>query len=179
MEPLTKLGDSIMTELSKHATDVWTLKSPDETRSLADRIADGLTRETCLGLIGPLGAGKTTLVKGIVDALGGDGDSVRSPTYALVQRYTETDPTVVHADLYRTEGPDQQETIGLGEHFGSALTLVEWAERWTLGWPDGTTTLLFEHVDESTRRIHRLPSAPDELEASVRESVFPSEGVLD
>lgn len=168
-----------MSELESLATDHWVLESPEATRDRAERFAETLSAGDCLGLIGPLGAGKTTFVKGVVGALGGDPDSVRSPTYALVQSYPEATPSVAHADLYRTEGPDQQETLGLQEYFGRAVTLVEWAERWSLGWPEDAVTLLFEHRDETTRSIYRLDESPDELDDSLLQAVFPSEGVLD
>lgn len=168
-----------MDDLKTDPAEDWKLETPEATREVADQFARSLSEDHCLGLIGPLGAGKTTFVKGIVEGLGGDGDAVRSPTYALVQRYPETTPTVVHADLYRTEGPDQQETLGLEEHFGNALTIVEWAERWSLGWPENTTTLLFEHESETTRSIHRIDASPDELDETILRSVFPSDGVLD
>ncbi|MFB6346491.1 MAG: tRNA (adenosine(37)-N6)-threonylcarbamoyltransferase complex ATPase subunit type 1 TsaE [bacterium] len=168
-----------MSRLDSHASDRWTLESPEETRRLGEELSSNWSEGDCLSLIGPLGAGKTTFVKGTVEGLGGTDSTVRSPTYALVQRYPETDPQVVHADLYRTEGPDQQETIGLEEYFATSLTMVEWGERWSLGWPEPCRTLLFVHRNQSTREIGLIERSPEAIDDAVLESVFPSEGVLD
>ena len=83
-----------------------------------------------VGLSGPLGAGKTTFVQGVVAALAPDADLyVSSPTYAIVQAY-ETTPPVVHMDLFRIDGLDELEAIGYRDHyFGKVLTLVEWFDR--------------------------------------------------
>jgi tRNA threonylcarbamoyladenosine biosynthesis protein TsaE len=81
-------------------------------------------------LIGNLGAGKTTLTKGIVEGLGvAAADAVSSPTFTLIHQYGEDDP-VFHIDLYRLEQARQVESLGLDDLFRSgALVLLEWAER--------------------------------------------------
>lgn len=75
-------------------------------------------------LSGPLGAGKTTFARAILNALGWSGP-VRSPTFTLLQVY-ETQPPVAHVDLYRVLGA---EGIGLEEYFDSHLCLIEWPDR--------------------------------------------------
>lgn len=168
-----------MDSLEAKAVGQWTTESSEETRLAGREFASDRTIGECFGLVGPLGAGKTTFVKGLVGSLGGDPSSVRSPTYALVQQYPEAEPTVTHADLYRTEGPDQQETLGLVEYFDHSLTVVEWAERWTLGWPDNTSTLLFSHESQTVRHVYLLEESPDEIDESQIEELFPPEGILD
>lgn len=80
-------------------------------------------------LSGELGAGKTTLVRGLIHALGHDG-AVRSPTYTLVEPYEFESGFVLHLDLYRLAGTDDLEPLGIREAVGSgALMLVEWPER--------------------------------------------------
>lgn len=82
-----------------------------------------------LFLTGELGAGKTTLARGLLAALGVTG-TVRSPTYTLIELYTLPRLTVVHADLYRLFDPDELEALGLRDlHAPGHLWIVEWPER--------------------------------------------------
>lgn len=79
-------------------------------------------------LSGPLGAGKTTLVRGVLTALGHEGE-VPSPTFAIVQPYDATSLPLAHADLYRIENPLELEEIGLDDSLLDGALLVEWPER--------------------------------------------------
>jgi tRNA threonylcarbamoyladenosine biosynthesis protein TsaE len=79
---------------------------------------------------GPLGAGKTVLCRGILSAMGYEGE-VASPSYAIVHNY---DPPlvnipIVHADLYRINAPDELDELGLLDDRADCITLIEWAER--------------------------------------------------
>jgi tRNA threonylcarbamoyladenosine biosynthesis protein TsaE len=79
-------------------------------------------------LSGPLGAGKTTLVRGVLIALGHAGE-VPSPTFAIVQPYDTTTLPIAHADLYRLEDPAEIEELGLEDQLIDGALLVEWPER--------------------------------------------------
>lgn len=82
-----------------------------------------------LYLHGDLGAGKTTLARGLLQAMGETG-AVRSPTYALMAEYEPAGRRVLHLDLYRLESPDDLLALGLADHLpGSTLWLIEWPER--------------------------------------------------
>ena len=110
------------------------LSSPDETAAFAREFASSL-RPGDLALIdGPLGAGKTTLVRGIAVAMGADPAMVSSPTFVVAQVYPtgEGRPDLVHVDAYRLTGDDGEELEQLGWDrlaSGNAVVLVEWGER--------------------------------------------------
>lgn len=102
-------------------------------------------------LSGDLGAGKTTLVRGLLNALGHAGE-VPSPSFAIVQPYEEIDPPVWHVDLYRIENPGELDELGL-DSVGEAALVVEWPERAGDGrWP-GALRLTLEIVGETSRRL--------------------------
>ena len=119
--------------------NVFERRAPDlaSTGAVAARVAAIARLATAggqplvIGLSGPLGAGKTTFVQGVVAALDPDGDHyVTSPTYAIAQSY-ETWPRIAHLDLYRLESLEDLESIGYRElYFGEgAVAFVEWIER--------------------------------------------------
>ena len=103
--------------------------SEEETIELGRRIARSLPRRAVILLIGNLGAGKTTLAKGIVSGLGAaPPEEVSSPTFTLIHEYGGG--RVYHVDLYRLEKPEEVATLGLEEIFErDAVTLIEWGER--------------------------------------------------
>lgn len=99
-----------------------------ETTSYGERIAAHLKGGEVIALIGDLGAGKTTLAKGIARGLGVE-DEVVSPSFTLIQQY-EGRLALTHIDLYRLDGSEEFEMIG-GEEFlyTDGVTLIEWAEK--------------------------------------------------
>jgi tRNA threonylcarbamoyladenosine biosynthesis protein TsaE len=107
--------------------------SEEETIALGRSIAKMLPKRAVVLLIGKLGAGKTTLAKGIASGLGAvAADDVSSPTYTLIHEYGQTPEglPVYHIDLYRLDRPEEVATLGLDEIFNSdAVVLIEWGER--------------------------------------------------
>jgi tRNA threonylcarbamoyladenosine biosynthesis protein TsaE len=101
--------------------------SEEETIALGERLARELPTRQVVLLIGPLGAGKTTLAKGIVKGLGAASpDDVSSPTFTLIHEYGR----VYHIDLYRLDEPREVATLGLDDLFDrEAIVLIEWGER--------------------------------------------------
>jgi len=105
---------------------------------LGQMISQGLRPGMQLHLIGGLGAGKTTLVRGILRGLGYDG-TVKSPTYTLVESYTLPQITLYHFDFYRVKHPGEVEAIGFRDYRAEdAICLIEWPELagHTVGKPD-------------------------------------------
>lgn len=103
--------------------------SEEETIELGRQIARELPRRAVVLLIGNLGAGKTTLAKGIISGLGAaEREEVTSPTFTLIHEYGGG--RVYHVDLYRLDTPAQVATLGLDELFDrEAVVLVEWGEK--------------------------------------------------
>src|SRR3954452_12724234 len=101
--------------------------SEDQTAALGRAIADRVRPGTIIGLIGPLGAGKTRLVRAVAEALGVDPGAIASPTFVLIHEYEGRLP-VYHFDTYRLPNPDAFEDLGLADYWQSGVCLVEWAD---------------------------------------------------
>ncbi len=105
------------------------LTNENEMLELGAKLARLLLGEGVLHLSGDLGAGKTTLCRGILHAMGHSG-AVKSPTFTLVEPYQLSESEVYHFDLYRLGDPGELEYIGIDEYFGSnKLCLIEWPEK--------------------------------------------------
>ncbi len=136
------------------ASRVWTTASAEETIALGKQLAAGLLPPLVILLYGALGAGKTTLAKGLISGLAGvsEGD-VTSPTFTLLHTFHNHWP-VIHVDLFRVDGQRDLASLGLEDLFSEpAVILIEWPERLLLrtDWP--AVTVRLDHKDETTRRI--------------------------
>lgn len=146
-------------QFSLEATPNHTLALADDaaTRALGAALATTLEPGTFLGLIGTLGAGKTTLVQGMSQASGVDGAT--SPTYTLVNLY-DGHPPIVHMDLYRLETGDDLESIGYWDYVeaADALLCVEWLNHIPDAWPGSGVVLELTKPDNG--RLARLWASP-------------------
>jgi len=129
---------------------VITRQLPDEaaTQGFGGRLASALAGGGLLFLRGELGAGKTTLVRGLLRAFGHAG-AVRSPTYTLVEPYEVGSRQLFHLDLYRLGDPEELEFLGLREILDAeAICLVEWPERGAGLLPAPDLELFLEYAGE-------------------------------
>ena len=125
----------------------------EATIALGERLAAELPRKGVVLLIGNLGAGKTTLAKGIVKGLGAaHPDDVASPTFTLIHEYGGG--RVYHVDLYRLDEPRQVATLGLDDLFDrDALVLIEWGERFPQLLPAERTEIRIRVLESDEREI--------------------------
>ncbi len=128
-------------------------RSEEETIALGREIALTLSPGAVL-LIGNLGAGKTTLAKGIVGGLNATPpDEVSSPTFTLIHQYGDAAP-VFHIDLYRLDDQREVENLGLDDLFNSgSVVLLEWAERFPALLPRQRTEIRLVTLPDDTRKI--------------------------
>ena len=103
------------------------LVGEEETAAIGAALAGQIRPGDVIRLAGPLGVGKTALARGLIAALGHQGD-VPSPSFAIVQPYDDLEPPVWHVDLYRIEDLSEIDELGL-DGAADAVLLVEWPER--------------------------------------------------
>ena len=129
-------------------------KSEEETIAAGEQLARALPSRATVLLIGNLGAGKTTLAKGIVKGLGAASpEDVSSPTFTLIHEYGEA-PKVYHIDLYRIDTARELESLGLDELLEQeAVVLVEWGERFPQVWPADRIEVRLEALENGVREI--------------------------
>ena len=135
------------------------LATPQATEEFGRSLAALLQPGDVIALFGDLGAGKTTLTRGLLLGLG-FAEDVASPTFPIVQVYEDLEPPVWHVDLYRIENPDEALELGLDEARADAALIVEWPER--LGpalWRDALQLHLAAGSDGARSLTARVPPA--------------------
>jgi tRNA threonylcarbamoyladenosine biosynthesis protein TsaE len=167
----------------KHSSIVKTLLWPDEaaTEAFANTLAKALTRalpegrfDACVALQGDLGAGKTTLVRYLLRALGVTG-RIKSPTYAVVEPYELPGLALWHFDFYRFADPQEWEEAGFRDLFASpGLKLAEWPEKVASMLPVADVDIRLTTLDDGTRSV-TLTGNTSTGETLVR-SVMPAGG---
>jgi tRNA threonylcarbamoyladenosine biosynthesis protein TsaE len=133
---------------------VWRTSSDEETIALGELIAAELPQRAVVMLIGELGAGKTTLAKGIVRGLGAaELDQVSSPTFTIVHEYG-VERKVYHIDLYRLETEREVVALGFEEILDrEAVVLIEWGERFPALLPAERLEIRIEAEEDDARVV--------------------------
>lgn len=129
-------------------------KSPSETEELGRKLGNFLKMRggATVCLYGDLGAGKTTLIKGIASAFDIPERDIGSASFVIVAEY-ETTPPFYHIDLYRVERENDIDDLGIWEYIGSGgIAVVEWAERLS-ELPEDVIKVKMNYVDENSREI--------------------------
>ena len=135
------------------------LTDPAATEAAGAALAALLRSGDIITLDGALGAGKTTLVRGLLAALGHSGE-VPSPTFAIVQPYDDLPLPLWHADLYRLQDPSELDELGLDTVLDDGALVVEWPDRAGTGAFALALALSLEEQPDGARRLTaRVPAA--------------------
>ena len=129
--------------------------SAAETVALGRKLAAQLKPPKLVVLCGELGAGKTTLVKGIAEGFHAAAqDAVTSPTFTLIHEYRGPKANVFHVDLYRVDTPRELETLGLDDLFDArSVILIEWGEKFPRFDRERDAEIAIERLAENDRKI--------------------------
>ena len=135
------------------------LADPAASEAFGARLATLVRAGDVVTLSGPLGAGKTSIARGVLHALGLEGEAP-SPSFAIVQPYVppEVRVPVLHVDLYRLDDPAELDELGLDEARWDSLLLVEWPEHGGR-WDDALALTLAIEPDGARRLTARVPPA--------------------
>ena len=130
-------------------------RSPEETIALGSTVAEMLTPPKIVLLRGDLGAGKTTLVKGIAEGFhAASEEDVTSPTFTLIHEYHGPEAILYHIDLYRVDTLRQLETLGLDDLIAeNSVLLIEWGEKFARFEREQDVEIALERVGENERRV--------------------------
>jgi tRNA threonylcarbamoyladenosine biosynthesis protein TsaE len=136
-------------------TSQTTTHSAEETIAYGRRLAAELSPPLLVLLRGDLGAGKTTLVKGIAEGFEAAlAEDVTSPTFTLIHEYRGPRATLYHIDLYRIDTPRELETLGLDDLLApNCILLIEWGEKFPRFERDKNVEIILEQMGETERRI--------------------------
>ena len=133
----------------------YTTNSPEETIALGRELASLLAPPKIVILRGDLGAGKTTLVKGIAEGFNAAShDDVTSPTFTLIHEYRGPAATIYHIDLYRIDTQRELETLGLDDLMTeNSVLLIEWGEKFPRFERERDVEIALERISENARQI--------------------------
>ena len=139
--------------LSNTETKTYASHSPEETRALGARLASRLRAGDVVALSGELGAGKTALTAGALEALGCEGPFA-SPTFAIVREYEGGSFRCAHFDMYRISNDDELYSTGFYDYLdGERILFIEWSDNIAFALPDGVISVALTGSGEAEREI--------------------------
>ena len=141
----------------------WKLVSTSHrhTDRLGQVIGRVLRGGETIALYGPLGAGKTALVRGIAQGLGASPTAISSPTFVIIHEYDQGRLPLAHVDLYRIRSPHELESTGLIEYFsGQTVTAIEWADKGLAALPQDRIEIALNHRAARSRTIQLSATGP-------------------
>ena len=146
----------------------WETTSAAETHALGKALGEACVEREVMALVGPLGAGKTCLVRGIAEGLGVPTELVTSPTFVLIHEYAGR-LALYHADLYRLEERDAVNGLGLEEYTETpGVTVIEWAEKAPAVLPRDHLWITLDHLGGDRRRVALHPRGARSAELAAR-----------
>ncbi len=133
----------------------FTTNSAEETTALGRKLVEHLQPPKLVLLRGDLGAGKTTLIKGIAEGFHAAAqEDVTSPTFTLIHEYRGPNVAVYHIDLYRVDTPRELMTLGIDDLFDdNAVLLIEWGDKFERFRRERDVEIAIERTGENSRRI--------------------------
>jgi tRNA threonylcarbamoyladenosine biosynthesis protein TsaE len=133
----------------------FTTRSPEETVALGRKLAAELKPPKLVVLTGDLGAGKTTLIKGIAEGFdAAKQEDVTSPTFTLIHEYRGKDADVFHIDLYRVDTARELQTLGIDDLMDErSVILMEWGEKFARFQSERDVEIRIERLGESDRKV--------------------------
>jgi tRNA threonylcarbamoyladenosine biosynthesis protein TsaE len=141
----------------EHSLAAWETSSAEATHAIGKLLGESCAGGETIALIGPLGAGKTCLVRGLAVGLGAPAEAVTSPTFVLIHEYAGRAP-LYHVDLYRLDERDAVNGLGLEEYLESpGVTVIEWADRAPAVLPGDHLQITLEHLGGDRRRVTLRP----------------------
>jgi len=146
----------------------WETTSAAETHVIGKALGEACAEHEVMALVGPLGAGKTCLVRGIAEGLGVPTELVTSPTFVLIHEYAGRLP-LYHADLHRLEERDAVNGLGLEEYTETpGVTVIEWAEKAPGVLPRDHLWITLDHLGGDRRRVALYPRGARSAELTAR-----------
>jgi tRNA threonylcarbamoyladenosine biosynthesis protein TsaE len=162
---LTRPAKAKLPAVRRHAASSLPWRLVSVSRQHTDRLGQAIGRVLrggeSIALFGPLGAGKTTLVRGIAQGLGASPATVTSPTFVVIHEYDQGRLPLAHMDLYRIRSPHDLESTGLIEYFsGQTVTVIEWADKGLAALPQDRIEIILNHRALRSRTIQLRATGP-------------------
>ncbi len=134
--------------------ETYVVDSLEQTRRVAQKLAERITGPTVIAYFGGLGAGKTTFSRFFCEAMG-SSDEVTSPTFAMVHEYSGRLP-IYHFDMYRVEGYEGLYSTGYYDYLDTGVLLIEWSENIEEELPEHYIRVEIEYGDREGSRIIKI-----------------------